>query len=265
MQLADMPTIAPSTSEVTADDRRIAGTGTDEASWRRWLAEQPLRRLGIATWVDRFRCVWIVAPHPDDEILALGGTLARLSMFGVDLRVVSVTDGTASHRGSSAWSEARLARIRPRELAQALDVLGIEATVHRAGFPDGDVERHRGALELYLAARVQPDDLVLATWRLDGHPDHEACGKASAATAARTGAVFAEYPVWMWHWARPAERAVPWHRARTIELDADQVARKARAVRCFASQLEADGPREAILPPHVVARFARPFETVFAG
>jgi hypothetical protein len=60
---------------------------------------------------------------------------------------------------------------------------------------------------------VVPGDLCLATWRGDGHPDHEAVGRAAARAARFVGATLWEFPVWAWHWARPGAIEVPWHRS----------------------------------------------------
>src|SRR5262249_21527874 len=76
-----------------------------------------------------------------------------------------------------------------------------------------------------------------ATWSGDGHPDHEAVGRAAAVAVERTGATLLEYPVWMWHWASPDDPAVPWDRAYRSPLSASAVSRKHTAARCFSSQL----------------------------
>lgn len=102
-----------------------------------------------------------------------------------------------------------------------------------------------------------------ATWRGDGHPDHEAVGRAAAAAAARTGAVLVEYPVWMWHWARPGDPAVPWSRARRISLTDRALESKSAAVQCFPSQTRPTQDGYTVLPPTVVARALAVGEVVF--
>jgi LmbE family N-acetylglucosaminyl deacetylase len=118
-----------------------------------------------------------------------------------------------------------------------------------------------------LTALLSPGRWCLSTWRGDGHPDHEAVGRAAARACTTTGARLLEYPIWMWHWAQPGDRDVPWERAYRIDLPAASIAAKAAAITAFRSQIAPLGPAEAdaaILPPHVLARFTRPFETVFA-
>lgn len=243
--------------------RTIDGHGTDEATWYAAPVFADLPALDATAWVAAHRRVFVLAPHPDDEILGLGGTLSRLSAAGAELHILSVTDGEASHADSLAWSKERLIATRPNEMLLGLDRLGIDAKVTRLRLPDTRVGGHRKKLLKTLVDSVREDDLLLTTCRFDGHPDHEACGDVALLAGELTGATVLEYPVWMWHWAVPDEAVIPWSRARRLPLDDETLRRKHDAIAGFTSQLEADGEREAILPPHVVERFERPFEVVF--
>ena len=107
---------------------------------------------------------------------------------------------------------------------------------------------------------------MLAPWRGDRHPDHEAAGWAAATAAVRTGSVFAEYPVWMWHWAAPGDPAVPWDRARAHVVAGDAHDAKLRAVAAFTSQiadLSPDPADRAVLPPQVLDRLTGRTEVFF--
>jgi LmbE family N-acetylglucosaminyl deacetylase len=106
--------------------------------------------------------------------------------------------------------------------------------------------------------------VVFGTWRCDGHPDHEAVGRAAASATDALDLTFIEVPVWTWHWASPDDVRVPWSRARRIALDETTLARKLHAVAAFRSQTEPDATtgRDAILPAHVIARLTRPYEVV---
>lgn len=253
--------------DAVANDRAIEGMGTTEAQWRRCegLAAAPSTRADLLVPAG-CRAV-VVAPHPDDEVLAVGGLLTQLGRLGRDMLLVAVTDGTASHTGSEEWPPERLARERPRESQAAWQQLGLHAVdVQRLGLPDGGLQTLRPLLADRLVALLRPTDVVFTTWRLDGHPDHEATGDASAIAAARMGATLIEVPVWAWHWAHVDDARLPWARARRVPLDADAVARKKAAVQVFRSQLAPDPSTGAgpILRDSTVERAARDFEMVFA-
>lgn len=240
---------------------RINGAGQYESAWRAspWLAaldERPAAQL-----LQGRRRLVLLSPHPDDETLACGGLLRAASQAGLDILLVAVTDGEACYPGDAAWTPDRLREVRPREVAQALDVLGVRAQVQRLGIPDGGVEARSAALKATLRTLLQPGDLVLAPWEQDGHPDHDAVGRAALAAAAQPGMRLLRYPVWAWHWLLPHTTRPPFAAFR-LPLTPETVALKQRAIACFASQLQSDAPHAPapILPPHVVQRFHRPFE-----
>ncbi|MBM7119428.1 PIG-L deacetylase family protein [[Archangium] primigenium] len=247
------------------NSRRIVGEGTSAREWASWSGLELLPAVDPATLVPRGRRAIIVAPHPDDEVLGTGGLLARLGRLGREVVLVAVTDGTASHPGSSLWPVDRLATARPRETQEALLRLGLAGVdVERLEIPDGGITAHESRLMGLLGERLQPGDVVFATWRLDGHPDHEAVGRAAFRACAALEAHLVEVPIWTWHWAKPGDARVPWSRARRILLDEPTLTLKRRATAAYVSQLDPDPStgKAPILPPYVLARLLRPFEVV---
>jgi LmbE family N-acetylglucosaminyl deacetylase len=238
----------------------IAGCGTPESLWRPWLDAVRWSLLDL----DRLagRRVVVLAAHPDDEVLGVGGLLTALSAGGSEIVAVWATDGEASHPGSRALDAEQLRALRREESQRALAALGVvPARSVVVGLPDGGLGENLPALREVIRDVVEPDDVVLAPWRLDGHPDHEAVGEVAAAVAT----TLLEYPIWMWHWAVPDDSRVPWSRWRTVAVPDQPV--KARAIDTFDTQVRpiGDEPEDAaILPPHVVARFLRPTEGVFS-
>jgi len=246
-------------------DRAIRGEGTPEVEWLAWSGLQDLALVATRALVPAGRRAIIVAPHPDDEVLAVGGLMAMLARDGTHPQVIAVTDGTASHRGSTLWPVERLARERPLESRLALQRLGIERRIWRLGLPDGELDRWGDVLGRCLQRLLKRNDVVFTTWREDGHPDHEATGRACALATARCDAHLVEVPVWAWHWATPGDARLPWHRARRLDLDREAAECKRHAVQAFTSQLQADSSTGAgpILRESTVARAARPFEVFF--
>ena len=90
----------------------LGGDGTPEDAWLNWreLAGRPKLRMLTppATAV-------VVAPHPDDEVLGVGGLLSLLARAGTAIHVVAVTDGEASHPKSPTLTPQELAARRISE------------------------------------------------------------------------------------------------------------------------------------------------------
>ena len=207
----------------------------------------------------------VVTPHPDDEVLGAGGLIRRLVLEGATVHVVAVTDGEASHPGDPDGSGAR----RHTESLTALRRLGAgSAMVASLGVPDGHVGDHLDELHRALEQQLRDADLVVAPWRHDGHPDHDACGVATARATAGTGTRRLDYLVWAWHWADPHTDDIPWGDCRRLDLDAVTHARKWWSTRAFRSQIRPSRtptPSPPVLPRAVLARLRRNVEVFIDG
>ena len=236
--------------------RPIAEGGTPVGLWTQWQRHFPPLN------VDDCPALVLVGAHPDDETLGLGATAAVLSGRGVTVQVVAVTDGEAAYPDDGDRKE--LAKVRREELAAAAVRLGLPKPMFLR-IPDGEVASHEQLLVSKIGAVLagfEGGTWCAATWRGDGHPDHEATGRAAAAAAKNVGSPFIEYPIWMWHWATPDDPAVPWHRARRLPVTPLELAEKTGAMQCFASQLmRGDGP--PLLTADVVDRQMAVGEIVF--
>ncbi|WP_299931699.1 bifunctional PIG-L family deacetylase/class I SAM-dependent methyltransferase [uncultured Nocardioides sp.] len=249
---------------MTTPDFRHDRAGTPATEWSSTLAGLPTVELPAS----RSRLV-VVGAHPDDETLGAGGLLHTAARSGRQVEVVTATAGEGSHPHSPTHSPARLAEVRRAELRQATSLLALDARVRCLDLPDGSVAEHEEEL---VAAFVETigtagrDVLLCAPWRHDGHPDHEAVGRAAAVAAHRTDALLWEYPVWLWHWGRPGD--LPEDHAARLGLGADAVAAKRAAVGAHASQvrpLSAAPGDEVLLGPDLLAHFDRDHEVVLAG
>ncbi len=238
--------------------------GTSVEAWTRALAEHPLPDLELP---DRVARLVVVGAHPDDETLGAGGLVQRAHRAGWEVEVVSASAGERSHPASASHSVEALAGRRRDELAAAVAHLAPSARVTCLGLPDGELSTHVDGLVDHLVQLIGMRGdvtVVAATWRGDGHPDHEAVGRAAALAARRTDARLLEYPVWLWHWG--SERDLPWSQARQVRLGPDERGAKRAAVAAHASQVEplTELPGdEALLSPEVLAHFERGVEVVF--
>jgi len=234
--------------------------GHSEVTWRlsELLANVAPLELG------RPRRILIVAPHPDDEVFGAGGLIQHALSQNIPLEIVAVTDGEGSHPNSKVAQKLGLAERRVRESKEALRRLGWdEPVMTRLHIPDSNVAECRGQLEEALTSILRPEDLCVAPWRHDGHPDHDVCGEATLHSSQAAGAKTLGYLVWAWHWADPGGSDIPWGLCRRLGLGQRARARKRWATRAFDSQIEAIGPDAVdapVLPPPLLRRFWRPYE-----
>jgi bacillithiol biosynthesis deacetylase BshB1 len=176
----------------------------------------------------------VIAAHPDDAEISLGGTILRLVENGRAVGVIDLTRGEMGTRGT--------AEDRDRETAAATKLLGL---AHRGnlGLPDGRVQvtvETREALARVL--REHRPDIVLAHHTDDLHPDHSACGRLAREAWYLSGLKRmaelddgppARRPPRLFHFMghRPFEP--------TLVVDIGALwERKVEVIRCYASQLE---------------------------
>lgn len=119
--------------------------------------------------------VLVFAPHPDDETLGCGGTLALLQQNGCNVKVVFVTDGG----GAGSLPEGSIA-IRQQEAKAALTALGIQDWLFMDE-PDGSFRSHPKFEHHVLEIMEQfQADWIFSPSVLDYHRDHVAIGQTLA-------------------------------------------------------------------------------------
>lgn len=93
--------------------------------------------------------LWVLAPHPDDEVLIAGEMLHAAVLRGRPVSVVVMTNGDLSC--------SRNGHVRQGETIAALAMLGVrESDVHFLGYPDGYLA-WLGPVPLDPLARTMPD------------------------------------------------------------------------------------------------------------
>ncbi|GGS17223.1 PIG-L family deacetylase [Streptomyces griseoviridis] len=108
--------------------------------------------LGVWTWKDREARrdaprVLVFSPHPDDEVIACGGTVARWAAEGARVRVVFATDGAMSHSAvlgiHTDPTPAELREIRREEARSAAKAMGLDKDAARfLDYPDTRLADH---------------------------------------------------------------------------------------------------------------------------
>lgn len=240
-------------------DFRHDDAGTPAASWRSradWADAEAVDLQGLERLV-------VVAAHPDDETLGAGGLIATAVASGIEVQTVILTAGEHSHPDSPTHTPEQLGWRRQQEASRALATLGSGIDPLWLSREDGDVEADVEGVTRALVGVLgdASTTLVVAPWRHDGHPDHEAAGEAASAAAYRCGARLLEYPVWWWHWGDPGGA---WPRLARVRLSADAAARKSNAIATHATQVRplSDHPGdEVLLGPEMLEHFEGRDET----
>jgi len=212
----------------------------------------------------------VLAPHPDDESLGMGGFIASACAEGRPPFVVVASDGAASHPGSRSWPPARLAAIRQAETREAVAILGLSP--ERLLFmelPDTRVPGEGEALDKAvdrLTDLIKLHDIrqMLVTWRHDPHCDHEAVWHIGAALHARDACRVLVYPVW--GLTRPSDEDLAEMPPRGWRLPvASYLDTKRAAISAHASQLGrvvTDDPGGFVLPETLLAKMLQPYEII---
>ena len=235
-----------------------------------WYAGAP---LVAPDWVRELGPTIVIAPHPDDEVLGCGGTMALLRVAGIPVYIVVVSDGAASHPGSVRYPPPALAALRQTELLAGVAHLGIAAEqVAFLGLPDGGVpladspDGARAVTSLGDVLRALPPfQTALLPWRRDPHSDHRATSSlATAALDAVSRAVRRlEYPIWARVGPGPDDLPRP-DEATLWRVDISTVSQAKRAaILAHESQttdMIDDATISYCLPDAVLERFAEPYE-----
>lgn len=178
----------------------------------------------------------VIAPHPDDEVLGVGGMMAKYAKQGFRVTVLTI----AGHRPPLYTEEAYLTTVREAKAAHALigvhksDFLGIPATMVR------ELKSHElnGMIE-FAIDRLRPS-MVMIPYP-DRHIDHQIIFESALAAtrpvkAGRDIEILAAYETLSGtHWN--AAHIEPNFTPNWICEITDYIDIKIEALKCFASQV----------------------------
>ncbi|WP_045215340.1 glycosyltransferase [Desulfonatronovibrio magnus] len=161
---------------------------------------------------------WLVfAPHPDDEVIGMGGTIALGVKQSIAIEVVVVTDG----------QEAGQSRERRSEALDAGDVIGV-SKYHFWDLPDRQLQFSAipGKHLESIITRLSPQTIFLPGIQ-EFHPDHRAC--TFQVLKFLEDSTF-HGKVWLYEISRQNEAN------RLVDITG-VIEQKKQAIQCFESQL----------------------------
>ena len=187
---------------------------------------------------DGIRTAAVIAPHPDDEVLGCGGTIARLAASGVAVHAVILTKGMAP-RFDPGWVET----VR-QETLRAHEVLGIRAT-HFLDLPAAELDQMAQA-DVNAALGECLDeigpDLLFVPFVGDIHADHQIAFGAAMVWArprstAQPSLILAYETLSETNWLAPG--ITPAFTPNCFVGIEEHIDRKIEAFECFPSQVKA--------------------------
>lgn len=131
--------------------------------------------------LEKCRKLLCIQPHPDDNEIGAGGTIAKLVKLGCEVTYLTVTDGSIGTLDAGV-NRADLAALRQKEARLAANLLGVGTNLflelEDGSYPD-EQELTRRIVGVIRA--VEPDIVMTVDPFLpyEGHPDHRKVGMAT--------------------------------------------------------------------------------------
>jgi LmbE family N-acetylglucosaminyl deacetylase len=183
--------------------------------------------------------VLVVAPHPDDEVLGCGGSIANHVDRGHQVQVLYLSSG---EHGSPTLPPEQCGPLREQEAAAAAGVLGVAAAqLHFLRLPDGAIDArdlaHVGMV-IGLLRRLRPSLVYLphpGEASFDHREGFELCWRAAGMAGSRN---FPEHGTTPW-WVPTILGYEVWTPIGEPQYTTDitgTIDRKTRALACYQSQ-----------------------------
>lgn len=141
-----------------------------------------LRDLIVLPDIEECNSILCVQPHPDDNEVGAGATIAKLAAKGCKITYLTVTDGSMGTTDPNVKPE-ELAKIRRKEAEKAAASLGVSQLIF-LDYPDGSYadEKQLAHSIVSVIRKVKPEIVLTVDPFLtyEVHPDHRSVGMAAA-------------------------------------------------------------------------------------
>ncbi|MCF6158421.1 MAG: PIG-L family deacetylase [wastewater metagenome] len=138
--------------------------------------------------------VIVLSPHPDDDIIACGGTVYKYHLMGSEITVVYMTDG---RKGNHQYKEEELVLIRRDEAQKAAAAVGINKLIFLNNRDSELALSRKTVKELFEILMNHKPEAVFLPFFLDNHHDHSATSQIFlSAASSLASCVCYLYGIW---------------------------------------------------------------------
>ncbi|MEI6139830.1 MAG: PIG-L family deacetylase [Mariniphaga sp.] len=217
-----------------------------------------------------FNCILILIPHPDDEILGLGGVILQTLQQGGKVHLVYLTDG----EGSGVWPDKEeIKRQRIALSEQVCNKLGIQSEmINRFHLPDAAVPYtgqsgfDQVVMEITKLIETIKPHAVFATHKLDYWPyDHVACAEIALEAVKHSKHQTQLWYYWVWAWYNLRILQIfklNYQKIVKVEIR-NHIFLKKELTELYLKALTPDGkPWSGVLPNSLKKSLIQPFEII---
>lgn len=132
----------------------------------------------------------VISPHPDDDVIGMGGTIAKYCKEGWQILIIYVTDSRGLPGTFPELSDNQVFAMREKEAKKALSFLGSVSSqfLHIRSSDLGQKKvLDNLARELLRVFKNRHPDEIYVTSLVDKHPTHQCCTQATVKAVKKYG------------------------------------------------------------------------------
>lgn len=234
------------------------------------LVLKRLKKISVTDLFEPKSSIMVLAPHPDDEIIGIGGILLEAIEKECQIYIVFLTDGESS---GAINDKAQVSAARKVLTLNVFTKMGLtENNITRLALEDGKVpnKNQKGfdgvAGQLTALIDEKKPDVIFATHENDFWPyDHVACAQLAAAAKEKSQIKPTLYFYWVWSWYH----LKPWNlnklnfsRLRKVAIN-KHLEQKQDLINLYILPKSPTGiPWSGSLPVGMLRPFKKPYEVI---
>jgi LmbE family N-acetylglucosaminyl deacetylase len=211
-------------------------------SWKeRFIAAR--ERVSLEEYRGKKDNILVIAPHPDDDVLGAGGTMAAAAVQGKAVFSVYLTDGRGSPRKDQTIPDDAMAALREKEALSSLRALGSAGGFflrRRSEELAGETGEIAGKQLVEILQFIRPGEVYLPA-PYERHRTHQRCTRISVdalRTAGERKTTLLGYSLWGSFWGE---------KKRVVRDISSHIRKKVEAVLAHESQINYKSYQQGIL------------------